>query len=267
MDLSKIKMVVSDMDGTLLNSTHHVSERFFKVFEILKSKGVLFVAASGRQYNSIIDKLHPIKDDIVVIAENGGFVMQQEKEFLSTPLPTNHIKKTLEILRKFPEMHPVLCGKQTAYITGKSAIFTDKLREYYTAFDVVDTLENVSTEIIKIAIYHFESSERFIYPHVKHLEQELKVKISGTNWVDISSANAHKGFALEKVMKAHHINSDEVLVFGDYNNDLEMLALSDFSFAMENAHLNVKNTAKYQTVSNDNFGVEVVLEKLISQLK
>lgn len=267
MDLSKIKMVVSDMDGTLLNSNHEVSDRFFKVFKILKSKGILFVAASGRQYNSIINKLHPIKNDIVVIAENGGFVMQQEKELLSTPLPTTHIKRTLEILGGFPEMHPVLCGKQTAYITGKSSVFVDKLREYYTEFDVVDTLENVTTEIIKIAIYHFESSEHFIYPHVKSLEQELKVKISGTNWVDISSVNAHKGFALEKVMKAHHINTDEVLVFGDYNNDLEMLALSDFSFAMENAHLNVKNISKYQTASNDDFGVEVVLEKLISQLE
>ena len=79
MDLSKIKMVVTDMDGTLLNSNHEVSERFFKLFEELKRRNILFVAASGRQYNSIIDKLHPIKQDILVIAENGGYVVQQEQ--------------------------------------------------------------------------------------------------------------------------------------------------------------------------------------------
>lgn len=73
MDLSKIKMVVSDMDGTLLNSNHQVSEQFFELFKELQSRDITFVAASGRQYNSIIDKLAPIKDEIIVIAENGGF--------------------------------------------------------------------------------------------------------------------------------------------------------------------------------------------------
>ncbi len=88
------------------------------------------------------------------------------------------------------------------------------------------------------------------------------MKVSGQNWVDISSPNAHKGFALQKLQELYNITPAETMVFGDYNNDLEMLALSDFSFAMENAHPNVKEVAKYQTVSNDDFGVERVLEQL-----
>lgn len=266
MDLSKIKMVVTDMDGTLLNSKHEVSNRFFTIFDGLKSKGILFVAASGRQYNSIIDKLHPIKNDIIVVAENGGFVMHQENELLATPLPTKYIGKTLEILNGLEDIHPVLCCKHTAYLTGKSDAFVEKLKEYYSEFQLVDQLETVNAEVIKIAMYHFESSELFIYPHVKQLESALQVKISGTNWVDISSTNANKGFALQKIMDAHDIKSDEIMVFGDYNNDLEMLALSDFSFAMKNAHPKVKKIATYQTASNDDFGVELLLERLLSQL-
>jgi HAD superfamily hydrolase (TIGR01484 family) len=73
MDLSRVKMVVTDMDGTLLNSNHEVSNRFFELYAALKQRGILFVAASGRQYNSIVDKLGPIKNEIIVIAENGGF--------------------------------------------------------------------------------------------------------------------------------------------------------------------------------------------------
>ena len=53
------------------------------------------------------------------------------------------------------------------------------------------------------------------------------------------------------------------MVFGDYNNDLEMLQLADFSFAMANAHPNVKKTANYSTKSNDELGVESILEKVI----
>ena len=53
------------------------------------------------------------------------------------------------------------------------------------------------------------------------------------------------------------------MVFGDYNNDLEMLAMADFSFAMKNAHPNVLEVANYTTTSNDDFGVERILEKLL----
>ena len=63
MDLSQVKMVVSDMDGTLLNSNHEVSEHFFELFEKLKAKNIQFVAASGRQYHSMVSKLQRIQDD------------------------------------------------------------------------------------------------------------------------------------------------------------------------------------------------------------
>lgn len=264
MDLSKIRMVVTDMDGTLLNSHHEVSDRFFELFEGLRSKGILFVAASGRQYNSIVEKLYPIKDDIIVIAENGGFAKQREREIISTPLNSDYVIEVLKTLKEIPNTHPVLCGKHMAYISGESDAFVQKLKEYYTEFDILEELTGIDSEIIKIAIYHFESSEQHIYPHVKHFEDILKVKISGENWVDISSPNAHKGFALEKVMERYGIQSDEIMVFGDYNNDLEMLALSEFSFAMDNAHPNVKKAAKHGTRSNDEMGVEIVLEQLLT---
>ena len=67
MDLSQVKMVVTDMDGTLLNSKSEVSAEFFKLFEGLKSQNVRFVAASGRQYSSIQDKLMAIFEEITII--------------------------------------------------------------------------------------------------------------------------------------------------------------------------------------------------------
>lgn len=263
MDLSKIKMVVTDMDGTLLNSNHEVSNHFFDLFEGLKERGIRFVAASGRQYNSIIDKLEPIKDDIIVIAENGGFAMEREDEILSTPLNNNYVTDVLRTLKDIPNTHPVLCGKHMAYISGESDAFVQKLKEYYTEFEILDNLNDFEKEVIKIAIYHFDNSEKHIYPYVRHFEEHLKVKVSGENWVDISSPNAHKGYALEKVMERYHIKSHEIMVFGDYNNDLEMLALSEYSFAMENAHPNVKEASNYLTKTNNEMGVEHILKLLV----
>lgn len=130
---------------------------------------------------------------------------------------------------------------------------------YWTA------LPGHQAEILKIAIYHNESSEKYIYPKVAHLEGELKVKVSGENWVDISSPDAHKGHALKKVQELNGISPEETMVFGDYNNDLEMMALAKFSFAMENAHPNVKEAANYHTDSNDDFGVEKILQLMLAQ--
>ena len=65
-------------------------------------------------------------------------------------------------------------------------------------------------------------------------------------------------------MLENNIQPHELLVFGDYNNDLEMFALSDYSVAMEYAHPNVLKLANYTTSSNDDYGVERILEHLIN---
>lgn len=267
MDFSKIKMVVTDMDGTLLNSNHEVSPRFYTLFEELKKRGIIFVAASGRQYNSIIEKLHPIKDDIIVIAENGGFAMHRETELLSTPMDKQIRNEVLQILNPLEGIHTVLCGKRNAYLNGDSNEFIKMLKQYYSEFEIVDNLSQIDSEILKIAVYHFESSEKYIYPKVQHLEHQLKVKVSGPNWVDLSSENANKGYALQKIQNKYAIAPSETLVFGDYNNDLEMLACADYSFAMANAHPNVLKAANFKTLSNDENGVEHILEQVLGLKK
>ncbi len=264
MDLSKIKLVVTDMDGTLLNPKHEVSSRFYEVFHSLRKLDVLFAAASGRQYNSIADKLKPIKDDIIIIAENGGFAMENGSEIVSTAM-SNAIKNDiLTVLESVPNIHPVLCTKNKAFLREDSIDFLEQLKEYYTEFQFLDDLKTFEGEVMKIAVYHPENSEKFIYPAVKRFEEELKVKVSGQNWVDLSHINAHKGYALKIIQERYGITSGETMVFGDYNNDLEMMGLADYSFAMANAHPNILKSANYETDSNNDFGVEKILEKLLA---
>lgn len=251
------------MDGTLLNSKHEVSPRFFEIYEELKKKNIAFVAASGRQYHSMVDKLESIKNEILVIAENGALIRKQEETLLTTPINKSEVLRILDTVRPLDNVHPVLCCQNNAYVGGDSNEFLEMLREYYSEFEIVEDQKQFNEQVLKIAIYHFENSEKHIYPHVEHLEGDLKVKVSGANWVDVSDLNAHKGYALKKVMDDYQIASNEIMVFGDYNNDLEMLQLSDYSFAMANAHPNVLKTAKFSTHSNDDFGVERILEKLI----
>jgi Cof subfamily protein (haloacid dehalogenase superfamily) len=267
-DFSKVKLVVSDMDGTLLNSKGKVSPQFFNLFKELQKRNIYFCAASGRQHNSIVDKLAAIKNDIHVIAENGAIAKKDEEILLLTSLASEKITSIIPILRSIKDANLVLCSQNSAFIESKDERFISLFQEYYHSFQVVDDLMEVAktTPVLKIAIYHFDSSEAFIYPVIKHLKNDYLLKISGQNWLDISDEKANKGNALREVQKLLNITKEETMVFGDYHNDIEMMQEADFSFAMKNAHKDIKELANYETESNDNFGVETILEKLIASL-
>lgn len=252
------------MDGTLLNSKSQVSHEFFQLFDALQSYKVHFVAASGRQYTSIHDKLKLISEQITIVAENGGYIRQGNKELGSIHLSTERVRKLLPVLKASEDLYYVVCGKNSAYIDQNELRFTSILKEYYTRYTIVDDLMNLpDDQIFKVAVYHFDSSERFIYPVVKHLEDSYQIKISGSNWVDISDPGANKGRAVKLLQETLGISREETMVFGDFNNDLEMIDQAFFSYAMENAHDNVKKAAKFRTKSNNDSGVEIILKELI----
>jgi hypothetical protein len=253
------------MDGTLLNSKSEVSDRFFKVYEQLKKHSIKFIAASGRQYYSIVDRFEVIKDEITIVAENGAFAIHGDEELFTSELPAEYISKSINILRALDNVYIVLCGKNAAYIETKDEQFITMFKNYYSEYRLVDDLTKITNDtFFKIAAYHFDCSETHIYPAVKHLENKMQVIVSGEHWLDISHNNANKGFALNILQQKLGITKEETMVFGDYNNDLKMLELADFSYAMENAHPNVKTIAKFSTKSNNEQGVEIVLEQLIN---
>ena len=265
MDFSKVKLVVTDMDGTLLDSKHQVSALFFRIFSMLKKNNIHFIAASGRQHHSIASKLAPIKNDITIIAENGGYGKQGDKELFLFDLPILKIHKTIEVLRTLNTPNIVLCGLKSAYVESTDPEFLNTFSQFYSNYKIVDDLTKIENDsFIKIAVYDTECSEQNILPTVSHLSEELQIIVSGKNWLDISHHDANKGTALKIVQDTLSISKEETMVFGDYNNDLKMLELAHFSYAMENAHPNVKKVANFETKSNDENGVEYILKQVIA---
>ncbi len=202
LDLSKVKMVVTDMDGTLLNDWGEVSPEFFRLFTLLQKHNIHFVVASGRQYFSMLEKLYSIKDAITIVAENGGMTNYNGEVISTSTISQKQINIIIDTLRKTSGAYIVLCGKKNAYIETSDKKFIEIFKEYYTKFEHVKDLKSVTEDkIFKIATYHFKNSTDYIYPFVEHLEDENLVKISGKNWLDISSPSTNKGQAIENLQQ------------------------------------------------------------------
>lgn len=266
MDLSRVRLIAVDMDGTLLNSAHEVGPEFYGLYHRLAAAGVTFAAASGRQYDSILDKLDRVRDGLAVLGENGAYGQYRGEVLVKTVLPDGALAEILRRLREHPAIEAVLCGPHMAYVHSDRADFLRFMSEFYTAHTAVDDLGAVDDDIVKVALYHPSDSETEIYPHFRDLEPGLKVKVSSRYWVDLSHPRANKGHALRLLQGRLGVTAAETLAVGDYNNDLEMLAAAEFSFAMANAHPNVKAAAKYETAGNDEGGVEAVLRRVLEAI-
>ncbi len=259
-----IKLIASDMDGTLLDESGKIPGEFYDMYKTLKSKDIVFAAASGRQYYTLARDLQKIKDEIVFIAENGTFVVHQSKELYSCFLEWDMVKEIVETGRKIEGAEVVLCGKKSAYIEKDYKKFNEIVEIFYARCEVVDDLLNVDDDILKVSICDFKgsaaNSNKVLYPLYK---DRLSVIISGEMWLDIINNKASKGEAMKYIQKKLNITPEETMAFGDYFNDVEMLQNAHYSYAMENAPEGVKKHARFIAKSNKENGVVKAIRKMI----
>ncbi|WP_181304075.1 Cof-type HAD-IIB family hydrolase [Rufibacter sp. XAAS-G3-1] len=265
MDFSDIKLVATDMDGTLLDPQHRLPSDFYPVYQSLKEKGILFAAASGRQYYNLVNLFAPIKDELIFLAENGSYVVAQGEELLVQALDPTMAKKALQKARSIPGVYIVLCGKKSAYVENTHPAFMDQVKLYYDAVEVVDDLLQVEDDqFLKIALCELAGVEESSNLHFREEREHLQITVSGKIWLDISDQQANKGRAMEVIQQKFNITPEQTMIFGDYLNDLKMIQKAHYSYAMENAHPDIKEAARFRAKSNRENGVLEVLQQLIS---
>ncbi|MBC3539320.1 HAD family hydrolase [Rufibacter sediminis] len=266
MDYSNIKLIATDMDGTLLDPQHSLSEEFYPVYQALKEKGILFAAASGRQYYNLVNLFAPIKDEIIFLAENGSYVAYQGQELLVQAMDPAVTRQVLQKARSLAGVYIVLCGKKSAYVENTAPEFLEQVQLYYDEVKVVDDLLQVEDDqFLKVALLNLAGVEGSTNAAFQPEREHLQVTVSGKIWLDICDQQANKGKGMEVVQERFNITPEETMVFGDYLNDLKMIQKAHFSFAMENAHPDIKEAARYRAKSNSQNGVIEVLQELVSQ--
>jgi Cof subfamily protein (haloacid dehalogenase superfamily) len=265
--MKDIKLVATDMDGTLLNSKGELNPAIYPILATLKAHGIRFVAASGRQYFNLQKQFEPVKDDVIFVAENGSYVVYQNQELYVQPLQREIVDSLILTSRPIPNAYPIFCGKKKAYVENTEPAFWAQLTKYFERYEVVDNLLEVADdECLKVSICDLDGSVANSYPHFKAWEDEIKVKVSAGIWLDLSHNLANKGKAMNVLQQLHGISVVETMAFGDYLNDLEMMQQAYFSYAMDNAHPDIKEAARFRAESNDENGVAKVLEQLIAEL-
>ncbi len=261
---TSIKFIATDMDGTLLCDNKQLPSDFYEVFQQLQQKNILFSAASGRQYQSLVNTFEPVKEEMVFIAENGTLVMYKGKEIYSSTIPTDEIHTILKSVKLVPDCDIVLCGKNSAYTEATSERALNEIRKYYHNLELVDDLFSVDDEFIKIAVLNFNGTEDHIYPVLAPVFGEThQVVVSAKIWLDLMHKTASKGAAIKHLQKEFGFTFEESMSFGDFFNDVEMLKETYHSYAMENAHPEIKKLARFQAPSNNEQGVMAVIKQKI----
>ena len=259
-----IKLIATDMDGTLLNDQGQLPADFPATFSRLKEKNIIFAAASGRQYFSLRKTFLSVKEDVLFIAENGTLVMYQGEELYFHPLEKEHVPELLSIAKNVDNAYTVLCGKRSAYIESTDQRFIDEVEKYYVKYEVVDNLQDVQDDVLKISICDFSDAEKNAnLAFTPNYADKLQVTVSGKMWLDITHKTASKGTAIQYIQEKFNIGFEQTMVFGDYFNDVTLLQNAFHSYAMENAHPDVKKHARFHAQSNNNNGVIQAIKQIL----
>lgn len=262
--MDSVKLIASDMDGTLLNGKGELDPAFFFLFKKLEHRGIRFAAASGRQYDGLRRTFAPVADRMLFIAENGAYVSSGSREWLVLDMDRETVAGLIAMIRRIEGTCIVLAGLDSAYIEDKQPEFVREACRYYNRCKEVDNLLDVQGDkLLKIAVYDFKGAKENSYSRLKHLEHGFQVAVSGEKWMDISRKGADKGAALELIQRKLGISPEETMVFGDQMNDAEMMRQARFSYAVANAVPEIRAMAAFEAPSNQENGVMQVLGKLL----
>ena len=260
-----VRLVVSDMDGTLLNERGQVPDSFWPLLEKMRGVGVVFAPASGRQSATLARMFRAQIAGMPLIAENGTYVVRDGVEISSATVAPEAwhaiVRAAREAASSF-DLGLVVCGKKAGYLERHDHAFVQQCAPYYASLQLVSDQLDVTDDVLKLAVFDFDDAEQSL-PRFEHFRADHQVVVSGRNWIDIMRAGANKGAAVRALQAKLGVTRAQTVAFGDFFNDLEMLDEADWSFATANAHPGIQAHAKFLAPENTREGVVQVLDHLM----
>ncbi len=260
-----VRLVALDMDGTLIGPDGRVPPSFWPLLEQMVDRGIVVVAASGRQYATLRTLFGEAASGMGFVAENGTLVAYRD-EILATdtvaPEAAAGLVRAARTAARERDIGTVFCGVRSGYIERHDARFHDEVAIYYEALELIDDLLDVDDRALKVSFFDVDSAPDAA-PFFAPFTDTQQVVVSGPHWIDVMNPGVHKGSGLDRLRTLLGLQRDQIVAFGDYHNDLELLDAAGYSFAMANGHPDVHARARYIAPPNTEAGVVTVLRELL----
>lgn len=280
-----IKLIVSDLDGTLLDEPNSISKINLDAIDYAYKRGARFGFATGRDFISIRGIKALLNHEPLLILNNGALVCEGDGTIVEEDFfPNQYLEVVIEILGRHgvPYMIFTMEGFFTAmdpdevrerFIERIGAI---RSVEYADAFRfdqskpcnnlvrITDMKEFIRTKkILKVEGFHLQSEP--VEAAKRDLEKypELSHASTGINNVEVTNITAQKGLVLKKYIQKAGIAEDEVMVMGDSQNDLSLFEHFKYSFAPENSCAEIKEKAYCVVKSCMEHGVSDAIYRFI----
>lgn len=286
-----IKLIASDMDGTLLDSEMRISKENIEAIRYAHSHGVEFMVATGRNRSEALSPLEEAGLKCAMITLNGAQVFdRQGNSIFTAPIDLATTQQVLDILTEHGTYFEVSTTKGVyseskeqrienfashlaeamPHLTYKMAIAMTVARLEFLPIHFVDSIRELILQdditVLKIIAFHQEGAT-YLGPAAKKIDafENLVVSSSGQNNLEINHRSAQKGIAVSQVALDREIDLAEVMTIGDNLNDVSMIQAGGVSFAMGNALQEVKEYAKYVTDTNVEAGVGKAIRRAIDE--
>lgn len=273
-----IKMIVSDMDGTLLNSNKEVSRANREAIRQAQARGVKMVLATGRIFVSAKQYAKDLGLDTPIIACNGALVKNpiSKEIFENKPIAKERVEDIIEVLERERVYYHFYTEKdfytRELKYTSLSYLQINEQVEEENRINlmVVKDLERVARETRNVMKFVIIDEDPSLMRKVREqLTQVNGIEISQSwhNNLEVMTEGISKGDALEKVAAFYSIPPQEVLAIGDHLNDISMIKRAGYGVAMGNAEQEVRSAAVYVTTSNDEDGFAQAIRHFERQMK
>ena len=257
-----IRLIVSDLDGTLVLPDGSISKETFDVIRALHKKNIKFAVATGRQGVTVENDFQEVLDYIYVIADNGAIIKYQGKEIGVTYLDQEKARGVIETGKQIEGIQMIICCKDTAYNMTTDKAFEEEIMKYYHSITNATNSNEIKEDIIKIAFYHKEGITKEIENFLRETWGEhFSITVSGKNWVDIGSLQTSKGEGVKFLREKYDLQKEECMAFGDYFNDASMLKEVGESYVMEHAPKEMKSYGKH--IAETGTVLEIIKEKCL----
>lgn len=265
--MTDIKLIAIDMDHTLLNDDGQIPETFTQQVLDLKKQGTRVAIASGRPLYTLEEMFSHLADDLIFVTDNGAAITLHGEQLYNSIIEPDDYKEllTFTLSQEEAEGVPIICALDAAYIPKAQDQYETTYRKFYSNIHYYDDFSDVDVVANKFTIYtpNNDAVDQFNTIYDAALSNQFSATTSGKEWIDIMNKNIDKGSALHHLAETFDISPKQMMAFGDNYNDIEMLDVVEYSYAMDNAHQDIKDHAKYIAPSNNDYGVSIILQQLL----